>query len=107
MDNNETSSNESETCWDKFCCGSPGDLNGAKDDQAGVGPAGCCSMMGMCRWFPLIPVVLGIILLLMGYYLDASITRVLWMLAAGFVALLGLLGLMLAGRMKKMCCSTA
>ena len=42
MDNNETSSNESEfakTCWDKFCCGSPGDLNRAKDDQAGGGPA--------------------------------------------------------------------
>lgn len=107
MDNNETNKNESEfveKCWDKFCCGNPGDINGTKDDRAKAGPAGCCSMMGKCRWFPLMPVVLGIILLLLGYYLDASITRVLWMFAAGFIALLGLLGLILAGRMKGMCC---
>jgi hypothetical protein len=41
-----------------------------------------------------------------GYYLDASITRVLWMFAAGFIALMGFLGLILAGTMKKMCCGT-
>jgi hypothetical protein len=63
--------------------------------------AGC---MKMCRWFPLVPVILGITLLLLGYYLDASITRVLWMFAAGFIALLGFLGLILAEKMKKMCC---
>ena len=67
----------------------------------------CSSMMAncatMCRWFPLLPVILGITLLLLGYYLDPSITRVLWMSAAGFVALMGVLGLILAGRMKKMC----
>lgn len=70
----------------------------------------CSSMMSkcrtMCRWFPLVPAILGIALLLLGYYLDTSITRVLWMLAAGFVALLGVLGLILAGNMKNMCCGT-
>ncbi|MHC4435148.1 MAG: hypothetical protein ACYTBS_25215 [Planctomycetota bacterium] len=67
----------------------------------------CSSMMDrcvtMCRWFPLLPLILGIALLLLGYYLDASITRILWMFVAGFVALMGTFGLILAGRMKKMC----
>jgi len=67
----------------------------------------CTSMMARCaamfRWFPLLPLILGIALLLLGYYLDASITRVLWMFVAGFVALMGAVGLILAGRMKKMC----
>ena len=62
--------------------------------------------MRMCRWFPLVPVILGISLLLVGYYLDASTTRVLWMFAAGFIALMGFLGLIFAGTMKKMCCGT-
>jgi hypothetical protein len=47
----------------------------------------------------LLPLALGIALLLLGYYLDASVTRVLWMLGAGFVTLMGALGLILAGRM--------
>lgn len=60
--------------------------------------------MTICRWFPLVPVIFGITFLLLGYYLDASITRVLWMFVAGFITLLGTLGLILAGSMKKMCC---
>jgi hypothetical protein len=55
--------------------------------------------MTMCRWLPLLPLVLGITLLLLGYYLDASVTRVLWMFMGGFAALMGVLGLILAGRM--------
>jgi len=66
------------------------------------------SMMGkgmkVCRWFPLIPVVFGIALLLLGYYLNAETTRVLWMVTAGSVALLGVLGFVMAGRMKNFCC---
>ena len=42
-----------------------------------------------CRWFLLIPVVLGISVLLLGYYLDAEIVRVLWMVIAGLVILVG------------------
>ncbi len=67
----------------------------------------CSTMMGncmkMCRWFPIVPVVLGIACLLLGYYLDASITRVLWISVAGFVALMGALCLIFASRMAKMC----
>jgi hypothetical protein len=67
----------------------------------------CSSMMDKCmamfRWFPLVPIILGISLLLLGYYLDASITRVLWMFVGGCIALLGAFGLILAGRMRRMC----
>ena len=41
------------------------------------------------------PVILGILLLLLGYYLDAEITRILWMIVAGFVVLLGTFGLVM------------
>lgn len=68
----------------------------------------CRTMMskGMraCRWFPLIPMIAGIGLFILGYYLNAELARVLCMVAGGTLALCGLLGLMMAGRMKKMCC---
>ena len=73
------------------CCGGPwamGDRGSMMD-----------RCMRMCRWFPLVPLILGTALLLLGYYLDASLARVLWMFMAGFVALMGFLGLLLAGRM--------
>ncbi|MHC4418868.1 MAG: hypothetical protein ACYS8I_15580 [Planctomycetota bacterium] len=57
-----------------------------------------------CRWFPLVPVTLGIALLLLGYYLDAETTRILWMIAAGFVVTMGVLGLLVMNKMKKICC---
>jgi hypothetical protein len=65
----------------------------------------CRSMMRECmrgcRWLPLVPVVLGILLLLLGYYLDAEITRILWMGAAGFVILMGTFCLLMMSRMNK------
>ena len=83
------------------------DSGGTADCCAGVSAmCDCSSMMGrcpaMCRWFPLLPLILGIVLLGLGYYLDASITRFLWMFAAGFMALMGAAGLILAGGMRKM-----
>lgn len=63
--------------------------------------AGC---MKMCRWFPLVPVIFGIAFLLLGYYLDASVIRILWMISAGFVVVVGTFGLILMRGMKKMCC---
>ena len=32
-----------------------------------------------CRWCPLVPVVLGIILFLLGYFQNAETVRVLWL----------------------------
>jgi len=65
----------------------------------------CRSMMGECMkgcgWFPLVPVILGILLLLLGYYLDAEITRILWMIAAGFLILMGTFALLMMSRMNR------
>jgi len=79
----------------KFCRGMR-PPQGMPDCCAGmVATEDCRTMMsrGMkaCRWFPLIPMVAGI-------------GRVLCMVAGGTLALCGLLGLMMAGRMRKMCC---
>ena len=94
--------------WPNFsCCMTGAGTQEVTDRSQSIsGTFDCSSMMGkcaaMCRWLPLVPVILGTALLLVGYYLDASITRVLWMSAAGFVALMGVAGQILAGRMKKM-----
>lgn len=70
------------------------------------GTDGCSSMMSgcmkKCRWFPLIPVIFGIVLLLLGYYLNAEITRVLWMLAAGFLILMGTFCLLMMSKMVRL-----
>jgi hypothetical protein len=106
--NDEKKTNET---WPNMsCCGTdtgPWEIPSCRKSMSETGDVSSMMdrCMTMCRWFPLVPVVLGISLLLLGYYLDASITRVLWMFGAGFIALLGILGLILAGSMKKMCCS--
>jgi len=56
--------------------------------------------MKRCRWCPIIPVILGIFLLLLGYYLDAEITRILWMAVAGLIILLGTFGLFMMNKIK-------
>ena len=65
-----------------------------------------CSMMSKCmtgcRWFPLIPVILGIALIMLGYFLNAEVIRIIWMISSGFVLVLGVLGLFIAGKMVKM-----
>ena len=112
MENEEKRNNEkksAEKCWDRSCFGGQGmtemmakcceGMSGSGD--SGSMMAGC---MKMCRWFPVVPVIFGISFLLLGYYLDASIIRVLWMLFAGFIAVMGTFGLILMGRMRKMCC---
>jgi len=63
------------------------------------------TMMGHCmrafRWLPLIPLVLGIILFTLGYFLDASIVRALWLALAGLIVLMGLAGLLMLRVMSK------
>ncbi len=82
------------------CCGTNTNSSPMHGCCGGVSETYDCSSMmrrcmAMCRWFPLVPVVLGIFLLLLGYYLDASITRMLWMSAAGFLILLGTFGFLM------------
>ncbi len=109
METKEKTSNENKCCgtvedkqkmaemMDKCCEGMSG------TDDCGSKMAEC---MKKCRWFPLIPVVFGVVLLLLGYYLDAEITRVLWMITAGFVILLGTFGLVMVSRMKGIYCGS-
>jgi hypothetical protein len=95
-----------EKYFDTSCCQGQGfaEMAGQCCTSSGEG-VDCRSMMGECmkgcRWFPLIPVVLGILLLLLGYYLDAEITRILWMVAAGFVVALGTFALLMMSRMNR------
>jgi hypothetical protein len=51
--------------------------------------------MQKCRWCPLIAVIFGIIFLLLGYFLNAEIIRVFWMINAGIVILMGTLCLIM------------
>ena len=99
MDNKETKCNKNESekqSPDISCCGGQNVPNCCESIS---GSGDCRSKMGECmkgfRWFPFIPVILGILLLLLGYYLDAEMTRILWMIVAGFVVLLGTFGLVM------------
>ena len=111
MENKEKRNNENkseEKDWGKSFFGWPSMPEAmAKCCEGMREPSNSRSMMDgcmkMCRWFPLIPVVLGIAFLLLGYYLDGEILRVLWMIFAGCAVLMGTFGLILMGAMRKAC----
>ena len=103
MDNDQRRKDENEfaaKCCNTSCCVDPSDTETPERGQTAERADGCHSMMSKCRWFPLIPAVFGVVLLLLGYYLDAEITRVLWMAVAGLTVLLGTFGLIMMGRIK-------
>lgn len=54
------------------------------------------TMMKTCmhgfRWFPLIPVTVGTALFLLGYFLEAEVVRVLFLILAAVPVMMGLLG---------------
>jgi hypothetical protein len=110
MENEEKRNDEkkfAERCCDTSCCEGLGKSKMAECCESAGGDdyhskMGDC--MKGCRWFPLVPVVFGVILLLLGYYLDAEITRVLWMAVAGLTVLLGTFGLIMMSRIKGACC---
>jgi hypothetical protein len=43
-----------------------------------------------CRWCAFMPITFGAILFLLGYYLDAEIVRILWLIFTGFIVLMGI-----------------
>ena len=57
--------------------------------------------MKKCRWCPLIPLTLGIVFLLLGIYLPVDIVRILWIVFAGLITLMGLICFIMAGVMSK------
>lgn len=46
--------------------------------------------MKACRWCSFMPVFFGVILFLLGYFLDAEVVRILWLIFAGFIVLMGI-----------------
>ena len=92
--------NEEETAAKKTpnnsCC-EPSDAGAMPDCCKGTNePEGPCSMMSKCmkgcRWFPLMPLTIGIGLFALGYFLDAEVVRVLWLVLSGIMILAGILG---------------
>jgi hypothetical protein len=112
METEEKRSSENKVtgnCCDAFFGGTGGVSESMKGCCEGVTAAGDRSSkvgrcMKGCRFFPLIPVVFGVVFLLLGYYLDPQITRVLWMMTAGFVILIGASCLLMMNKMKKVYC---
>jgi len=109
MEHEETKNSESrftEKPSDTPCCGGRGMSDFFSQCCDGMsGPRDCGSMMAecmkKCRWFLLIPVLMGAVFLLLGYFLDAEATRTLWMAAAGLVILMGFLGFLMMSLRRK------
>jgi hypothetical protein len=55
--------------------------------------------MEKCRWCPLIPLTLGVIFFLLGYYLDAEIVRIIWLVFSGLLILMGSMGFLMMNMM--------
>ncbi len=87
------------------CCGPdmPGFFSQCCDGMKW--PQDCMSMMAecmkKCRWFLLIPILLGVLFLLLGYFLDAEAARALWMTAAGVVIVIGAFGFLMMSLCRK------
>lgn len=45
--------------------------------------------MKACQWCAVFPVTFGVVLFLLGYFLDAEVVRILWLVFSGFVVLMG------------------
>jgi hypothetical protein len=96
--NNENKS--AEKYWNTFCFNGQGMPEMmAKCCDYMSRPGDCRSMMTecmrRCRWFLLIPLVIGILLLLLCYVLDAEVTRIIWIAVAGFMIFMGILGFLM------------
>lgn len=109
MEQEETKNNEnkfSEKPTGTPCCCGPGMSNFFSQCCEDMKwPSDCRSMMAecmkKCRWFLLIPVLFGVLFLLLGYVLDAEVTRTLWMAAAGVVIVMGAFGFLMMSMCRK------
>ena len=63
------------------------------------------TMMRHCmrsfRWFPLVPLGIGAVFFLLGYFLSAEAVRVLWLVLSAIPIILGVLGLFLMTAMMR------
>ena len=88
-----------ESCCSKMMAHCCEDVNEEAPEGMKAMMSKCSKCMKVFRWFPLIPVVLGSIIFLSGYLLDAEIVRMLWLIVSGSLVLLGFLALILIGSM--------
>ena len=76
-------------------------MMGTMGDRSMRGTMGM--MMEHCmrafRWLPLIPLCIGILLFLLGYFLSAEAVRILWLVLAAIPIVLGTLGLLMTSAM--------
>jgi len=105
---NDTQENV-EKSGNTFCCGTGSGERKMADCCESMPESHDCrskisKMMKACRWFPMIPVMLGLGLFLLGYYVKPETAKVMWMFMAGALVLFGTFALLMAGRMKKICC---
>ena len=57
--------------------------------------------MKRCRWCPLIPIIIGITMFLVGYFLDAEAVKTLWLFVSCLPILMGVMGLIMMNFMFK------
>ena len=53
------------------------------------------------RWMPLFPIAIGTTLLLLGYYLEPEIVRVIFLTLAALPVIMGIFGLIMMNLMRK------
>ncbi len=80
------------------CCPDIGNADSSRFNGAEM-PHAMAKCGNYCRYFLLFPAILGIIFLVLGYYLSPEVIRALWMIGAGMVAGMALLGVLAARRM--------
>ena len=94
-ENTDREQNQTKSCWGPEhwanCCQCFGrkdpDFDSDTDMQHTMAKCFSC-----CRYFLLIPIILGITFLLFGYYLNPEVIRALWMIGAGMAVAMGMLG---------------
>ena len=82
----------------RTCCSPDADSKGAFGWRSEGMPRGMGKCFSVCRYFPLVPVIMGAGFLALGYFLSPESVRVLWMVGAGIAVVMGLFGLVVVGR---------
>jgi hypothetical protein len=92
---------ETDDEFHRSCSTADQEKNCSGDSDA---KSGCCdagnnekfmpACMEKCKYFVMVPVVLGIILLLLGIFLSPSVIVALWIIGASLILGMGVLGLL-------------
>lgn len=94
--------NQGGPCWGPAqragCCPDIGNADSGRFSGAEM-PHAMARCFSSCRYFLLFPAILGIIFLILGYYLSPEVIRAWWMIGAGMVAGMALLGVLAMWRM--------